>query len=172
MLNYLSPEFLRDALMLITLMSYQVIHDFNLLSHKIHFQLEIFTEGFARKFVMIPDFKEGRFCLWRKMIWLSFFPFLKTVYSKISIWAIYDQRNYIWIVKMTWIISRVFPGGRVVKNPPVMEETWVQSLGQEDPLEEDMVIHSNILAWRIFNDRWAWWATVHGVSKSQTWLSD
>ena len=37
-----------------------MIHDFNLLSHKIHFQLEIFTEGFARKFVMILDFKEGR----------------------------------------------------------------------------------------------------------------
>ena len=49
--------------MLITLMSYQVIHDFNLLSRKIHFQLEIFTEGYARKLVMILDFKEVRFHL-------------------------------------------------------------------------------------------------------------
>ena len=49
--------------MLVTLMSYQVIHDFNLLSRKIHFQLEIFTEGYARKFVMTLDFTEGRFCL-------------------------------------------------------------------------------------------------------------
>ena len=155
MLNYLSPEFLRDALMLVTLMSYQVIHDFNLLSRKIHFQLEIFTEGYARKFVMPLDFTEGRFCLWRKIIWLSFFLFLKQYtlkgcnVSRNSIWAIYDQRNYIWIVKMIWIISEGFPGGTVVKNPPAMEETWVQSLGQEDPLEEDMATHSSILAWRI-----------------------
>ena len=37
---------------------------------------------------------------------------------------------------------------RRVKNPPVMQETWVQSLGWEDPLEEGMVTHSSILAWR------------------------
>ena len=40
----------------------------------------------------------------------------------------------------------------MIKNPPVMQETqetWVQALGQEDPLEEGMAIHSRILAWRI-----------------------
>ena len=37
----------------------------------------------------------------------------------------------------------------VVKNPPAMQETWVQSLGQEDPLEEGMAAHSSILAQRI-----------------------
>ena len=37
----------------------------------------------------------------------------------------------------------------MVKNPPEMQETWVQSLGWEDPLEEGLEIHSNILAWRI-----------------------
>ena len=36
-----------------------------------------------------------------------------------------------------------------VKNPPAMQETGVQSLGQKDPLEESMTIHSSILAWRI-----------------------
>ena len=39
-----------------------------------------------------------------------------------------------------------------VKNPPAMQETqemWVRSLGQEDPLEEEMATHSSILAWRI-----------------------
>ena len=36
-----------------------------------------------------------------------------------------------------------------VKNPPVMRETWVQSLDGEDPLEEGMATHSSILAWRI-----------------------
>ena len=36
-----------------------------------------------------------------------------------------------------------------VKNPPAMQETWVQSLGWEEPLEEGMATHSSILAWRI-----------------------
>ena len=36
----------------------------------------------------------------------------------------------------------------MVKNPPTMQETWIQSLGWEDPLEEGMVTHSSILAWR------------------------
>ena len=38
---------------------------------------------------------------------------------------------------------------QLVKNPPVMWETWVQSLGWEDPLEEGKATHSSILAWRI-----------------------
>ena len=38
---------------------------------------------------------------------------------------------------------------RMVKNPPAMRETWVQSLGPEDPLEEEMSTHSSILAWKI-----------------------
>ena len=37
----------------------------------------------------------------------------------------------------------------MVKNPPAMQETWGQSLGQEDPLEKGMATRSNILAWRI-----------------------
>jgi len=37
--------------------------------------------------------------------------------------------------------------GLAVKNPPAMWKTWVQSLGQEDPLEEEMATHSSILAW-------------------------
>ena len=37
---------------------------------------------------------------------------------------------------------------QVVKNLPAMQETWVRSLGQEDPLEEGMATHSSILAWR------------------------
>ena len=36
-----------------------------------------------------------------------------------------------------------------LKRLPAMRETWVQSLGQEDPLEKEMVTHSSILAWRI-----------------------
>ena len=41
-----------------------------------------------------------------------------------------------------------FPGGSVVKNPPAMQETWVQSLGWEDPLAKRTATHSSILAWR------------------------
>jgi len=55
-----------------------------------------------------------------------------------------------------------------VKNPPAVQETWVQSLGWKEPLEEGMATHSSVLAWRIPLDRGAWWAIVHGVSKSQT----
>ena len=41
------------------------------------------------------------------------------------------------------------PDGSVVKNPPAMKDTWVQSLGLEDPLEKGMATHSRILAWEI-----------------------
>ena len=54
---------------------------------------------------------------------------------------------------------------QMVKNPSAMWETWVQSLGWEDPLEEGMATHSSTLAWRIPMDRGAWWATVHGGSR-------
>ena len=43
---------------------------------------------------------------------------------------------------------RGFHGGSAVKNPPIRQEMWVQSLGGEDPLEEGMATHSSILAWR------------------------
>ena len=56
----------------------------------------------------------------------------------------------------------------MVKNLPAMQETWVQSLGQEDPLEESMATHSSVLAWKIPMDRGAWQATGHGVAKNQT----
>ena len=50
------------------------------------------------------------------------------------------------------MIDRGFLGGSVVKNPPAMQEpwdTWVLSLGQEDPLKEGMATHCSVLAWRI-----------------------
>ena len=56
----------------------------------------------------------------------------------------------------------------MVKNLPAVQETWVRSLGQEDPLEESKATHSSILIWRIPMDRGAWRATVHGVALSQT----
>ena len=50
---------------------------------------------------------------------------------------------------------------QLVKNPPAMQKTWVQSLGSEDPLEKGKAIHFSVLAWRI-----PW--TVHRVAKSLT----
>ena len=42
-----------------------------------------------------------------------------------------------------------FPWCLMIKNPPVMQETWVRSLGREDPLEKGMATHSSILVWEI-----------------------
>ena len=60
---------------------------------------------------------------------------------------------------------RAFLVAQSVKNLPAMQETWVQFLGQEDPLEKEMATHSSILAWRTLMDRGAWQATVHGVAR-------
>ena len=57
---------------------------------------------------------------------------------------------------------------QLVKNEPAMQETWVPSLGWEDPLEKGMATHFNLLAWRILMDRGVWRATVRRVTKSQT----
>ena len=59
-----------------------------------------------------------------------------------------------------------------VKNPPVVQETQVRSLGWEDLLEEGTATHSSILARRIPTDRGAWRATAPGVTKSWTQLSN
>ena len=58
-----------------------------------------------------------------------------------------------------------FPGGSAVKNPPAMQEpqeTWVQFLGQEDPLEEGMATHSSVICWRI-----PWTEEPGGLQSSQ-----
>ena len=66
----------------------------------------------------------------------------------------------------------------MVKNLPTVQETWIQSLdwedplGWKDPLVKGTANHSSILAWRIPMDRGAWQATVHGVTKSWTRLSN
>ena len=68
--------------------------------------------------------------------------------------------------------SKGFPGGSDGEESPGMQETWVQSLGWEDPLEEGMATHSNILAWKFPMDRGTWQARVYGVTKRWTQLSD
>ena len=60
--------------------------------------------------------------------------------------------------------SQGFRGGSVVKNLPALQETQVRSLGPEDPLEEEMVTHSSILAWRI-----PWTEESGGLLQSTGW---
>ena len=60
---------------------------------------------------------------------------------------------------------------QTVKCLPAVQETPVQSLGREDPLEKEMATCSSILAWRIHRQR-SLVGTVHGVAKSQTQLSN
>ena len=55
---------------------------------------------------------------------------------------------------------------QLVKNPSAMQETWIWSLGWEDPLEKGKATHSSILAWRIP------WTTVPGVTKSRIQMSN
>ena len=55
-----------------------------------------------------------------------------------------DVLDSVWFNKI--YITPGFSGGSVVKNPPAMQETWVWSLGGEDPLEKGMATHSSILA--------------------------
>ena len=61
---------------------------------------------------------------------------------------------------------------QMVKSLPAVLETWVRSLGWEDPLKEGMATHSSVLAWQIPMDRGACRATVHGVTRSWTQLDD
>ena len=64
------------------------------------------------------------------------------------------------------------PIAQVVKNLPAVQETWIRSLGQEDPLEKG---NGNSLQYSCLENsmaQGAWWATLHGVAKSWTRLND
>ena len=77
-------------------------------------------------------------------------------------------------VPISLLILPSFLGGSVVKNLPALQETQetlVQSLDQEDPLEKKMVTHSSIPSCEIPWTKGAWWATVQRITKSQTQLS-
>ena len=72
---------------------------------------------------------------------------------------------------MLFVVDWTSLVAQLVKNPPAKQETWIRSLGQEDPLKKGMATHSSIFAWEIP------WAEEPGRlqsmgSQSQTWLSD
>ena len=62
------------------------------------------------------------------------------------------------ILRVTFYLSWASLVAQLVKNPPAVRETWVRSLGWEDPLEKGKATHSSILAWRIP------WTESHGYS--------
>ena len=80
-----------------------------------------------------------------------------------SLYSLFIRKFCIYLYTWVSLVSQT------VKNPPAMQQTWVQFPSWEDPLKESMATHSSILVWRIPTDRGAWQATVHGVSKSRTW---
>ena len=76
--------------------------------------------------------------------------------------------NYLFIKIIFWTPLGASLVAPTVKNLPIMQETWVGSLGWEDSLEEGMAIHSSILAWRIPWTEEPVWDPVDEVTKSWT----
>ena len=59
---------------------------------------------------------------------------------------------------------------QIIKNPPAMPETRVQSLGWEDPLEKGMATYSSILAWRISMDKWP--GRLQSMTRKESYMSE
>ena len=78
------------------------------------------------------------------------------------------QKNFQYLLVLT---SRASLAAQTVKGLPAMWETWVQSLGPEDPLEKEMATHTTTLAWKIPCTE-EQQATVHGITKGQIGLSN
>ena len=73
----------------------------------------------------------------------SFFFFLIRVLQIYTVCVLFQfYVNYVWLYSMASLVSQT------VKNLPTMRDTWVQSLGWEDPLEKERATHFSILAWR------------------------
>ena len=70
---------------------------------------------------------------------------------------------------MTYFYALV---AQFIKSLPAMQQTLVRFLGQEEPPEKEQATHSSILTWSIPMDGGARWATVQGVTKRRTQLSD
>ena len=95
------------------------------------------------------------FVLYSKVIQLYIYALFFVFFSIMVCHRILNSRTRLrdWTELNWWDIVpcaiQAFLAAQSVKNPPAMQETWVWSLGQEDPLEKEMATHSSILAWRI-----------------------
>ena len=120
----------------------------------------------------------------------SFFPYRDVTWTRNPIWDCKSgltyrlKRKWFWqsILSLLLIFNCVGPAELWVSQLAQwwrihlpMQETQetlvVLFLGQEDALEEEMATHCSIPCLENPTDRAAWWSTVHGVTKSQTWLS-
>ena len=84
-----------------------------------------------------------------------------------------ERLNWTKLIPMTALLGASL-AAQMVKNPPAMKETLIRFLGWKDSLEKGMAAHSSILCLEnsCSTNGGAWWAIVHGVAKSRTWLSD
>ena len=84
----------------------------------------------------------------------------------------YNKNNILFAKPKSVQRFRASLRAQVVKILPTMQKTWVQSLGQEDPLEKGMATHSSILAWRIPRTEEPGGPIVHEVAQSHIQLSN
>ena len=100
---------------------------------------------------------------------------LSHVSENLIIWNVYSLFLYVVFLvlkkKLPCLLCQDFPGGSEVKNPPAMQETWVQSLNWGDPLEKGMATTPVLLLGESHGQR-SLVATVHRIAKSQTRLSN
>ena len=138
------------------------------------FTILCFSVEQNESFIYIHSFLD--FFFFRKILLREYSVEFPVLYSRsllLVIYFIYSNVHMpIPIFQFIILLLRASLVALMVKNPPAMQETWVRSLGWDDPLEEGMATHSSILAWRIPMDRGAWQAIVHGIARSQTQLSD
>ena len=100
--------------------------------------------------------------LWPIYLWNHVWHISREERFKLERWSLYGFQGY----------TQASLEVQTVKNLPAMGETWVWSLGWGTFPGEGQGNRSSILAWRISMDRGAWWATVHGVTKSWAQLSN
>ena len=101
---------------------------------------------------------------WKVQIWVIALSLLAKTWYVVS-------TSYLSVIIILMIVGLPLVA-QMVKRLPTMWETWVQTLGWEDPLEKEMATHSSILAWKIPWTEEPGGLTVHGVAESQTWLSN
>ena len=87
---------------------------------------------------------------WGSIVWMVLEFCCKLSNMIYFIWEFFINKHHINPLKLVCVTYRMgFPGGSVVKNPPAMQKTWIQTLGLQDSLEKKMTTHSSVLAWKI-----------------------
>ena len=128
----------------------------------LHDALPIFPNQWlwGEMFVKKPTSAYREVIKWVIQRWdsLSFAKFLLMLLKRSDIWNQFWTSWWLFSSETHSLLKTLKGSGsslvvQLVKNPPEVQETWVQSLGREDPLEEGMATHSSILAWRIPMDR-------------------